>query len=49
MNIDQIAKQTGISKTTVYRILRTLSAYGYLPAGEHGIYTFRNVRVETVL
>lgn len=43
LNVDQLAKITGIAKSTVYRILRTLSAYGYLPDGADGIYSFRHV------
>ena len=41
MNTHEIARTTGYSLTTVYRILRTLSAYGYLPEGCDGVYTFR--------
>ncbi len=40
MSTHEIARRTGYSLTTVYRILRTLSAYGYLPEGCDGIYTF---------
>ena len=41
LNIDQIAKLTGTSKSTTYRIVRTLSAHGYLPFGGNGVYTLR--------
>jgi DNA-binding IclR family transcriptional regulator len=41
LNLNQICDQTGIARTTVYRILRTLSALGYLPQGEHGVYRLR--------
>jgi len=44
LNVAEIAGNTGISKSTVYRILRTLSAYGYLPEGASGIYSFRPVQ-----
>jgi len=40
LKINEIAAATGIAKTTVYRILRTLSAYGYLPQGSDGVYAF---------
>jgi hypothetical protein len=40
MNTQQIAKATGYALTTVYRILRTFSAHGYFPDGEHGLYTY---------
>ena len=40
LKISEIAACTGISKSTVYRILRTLSAHGLLPQGSNGIYTF---------
>lgn len=43
LNVDELARRTGIAKSTVYRILRTLSAYGYLPDGADGIYSFRHV------
>ncbi len=43
LNVAEIAGDTGISKSTIYRILRTLSAYGYLPNGAKGIYSFRRV------
>jgi IclR helix-turn-helix domain len=43
LNITELVDRTGISKTTVYRILRTLSAYGYLPDGSEGVYSFRHV------
>jgi DNA-binding MarR family transcriptional regulator len=33
LNVSQISDRTGIAKSTVYRILRTLSAYGYLQEG----------------
>lgn len=45
LNLNQICDQTGIAKTTVYRILRTLSAFGYLPQGEHGVYGLRRKSV----
>lgn len=43
LNIQHLSKTTGIAKTTVYRILRTLSAYGYLPDGADGVYSFRHI------
>jgi hypothetical protein len=43
LNVRELVDRTGISKTTVYRILRTLSAYGYLPDGSGGVYSFRHV------
>ena len=43
LSVDELTKITGIAKSTVYRILRTLSAYGYLPNGANGIYSFRRV------
>jgi Fic family protein len=39
LNVEEISKRTGISKTTTYRFLRTLSAYDYLPQGDLGIYS----------
>ena len=44
LNVAEISASTGISKSTVYRILRTLSAYGYLPDGASGIYSFRRMQ-----
>lgn len=41
MTVTQVCEATGIAQTTVYRILRTLSAYGYVPLGDHGVYAFR--------
>jgi len=41
LNVNEIARRTGIAKTTTYRILRTLSAHGYLPYGAEGIYSFK--------
>lgn len=43
MSIPQICEATGVAHSTVYRILRTLSAHGYLPRGDHGVYAFRFV------
>ncbi len=43
MNVDQVCRATGYPKSTVYRILRTLSAHGFLPHGDDGIYAFRPV------
>ena len=43
LNVAGISANTGIAKSTVYRILRTLSAYGYLPNGAEGIYSFRRI------
>ena len=37
----EIARRTGVPKTTAYRILRTLSAHGYLPQGADGVYCFK--------
>jgi len=33
LKIGEIARTTGYSQSTIYRILRTLSAHGYLPCG----------------
>lgn len=41
LTMSEIYEKTGYSKTTVYRILRTLSAHGYLPSGAHGVYDFK--------
>jgi hypothetical protein len=41
LNINEISQYTGTPKSTVYRVLRTLSAYGYLPHGAIGIYSFK--------
>jgi hypothetical protein len=43
LSVDELTKITGVAKSTVYRILRTLSAYGHLPDGADGIYSFRRV------
>jgi transcription initiation factor IIE alpha subunit len=43
LTMNEIWEKTGYSKTTVYRILRTLSAHGYLPSGVHGVYDFKLV------
>ena len=43
MNIQEICEATGYSKTTVYRILRTLAAHGYMPNGSNGVYSFRHI------
>lgn len=43
MSIPQICEATRVAHSTVYRILRTLSAHGYLPGGDHGVYAFRFV------
>jgi hypothetical protein len=42
MNTQQVSRITGYPLTTVYRILRTLSAYGYIPDGEDGIYKLKS-------
>lgn len=39
MSAEQVHAATGFSKTTVCRILRTLSAYGYMPRGDEGVYS----------
>jgi AraC-like DNA-binding protein len=41
LKIDEIARHTGVSHSTTYRILRTLSAYGYMPKGSVGVYCFK--------
>jgi Fic family protein len=41
LKIDEIARHTGVSHSTTYRILRTLSAYGYMPKGSDGVYCFK--------
>jgi hypothetical protein len=41
LKIDEIARHTGVSHSTTYRILRTLSAYGYMPKGSAGVYCFK--------
>jgi Fic family protein len=43
LRVDELTRITGIAKSTVYRILRTLSAYGYLPNGADGVYAFRRL------
>jgi DNA-binding IclR family transcriptional regulator len=43
LTVDELTASTGIAKSTVYRILRTLSAYDYLPNGAEGVYSFRRV------
>lgn len=43
LTVDELTTMTGTAKSTVYRILRTLSAHGYLPDGADGIYSFRRV------
>ena len=43
LKVDELTRITGIAKSTVYRILRTLSAYGYLPSGADAVYAFRRV------
>jgi len=40
LNLAEVVASTGVSKTTTYRILRTLSAHGYLPRGDDGVYSF---------
>jgi len=42
LNVDEIVRETDIAKSTVYRILRTFSAYGYLPDGADGLYHLRS-------
>lgn len=41
LSLPEVVRETGTSRSTAYRILRTLSAYGYLPRGADGIYCFR--------
>lgn len=43
LNVHELADATGVSKSTTYRILRTLSAHGYLPDGADGVYSFKRV------
>jgi uncharacterized membrane protein len=38
LNVNEIVRRTGYPKTTVYRTLRTLAAFGYFPEGKHGVY-----------
>lgn len=45
LNVSEISEQTGVSKSTTYRILRTLSAYGYIPQGTWGVYSLREDRL----
>ncbi len=45
LNVNEVAELTGVSKSTTYRILRTLSVHGYLPLGAEGVYTFRSLRL----
>ncbi|SNS99616.1 IclR helix-turn-helix domain-containing protein [Granulicella rosea] len=40
LNVNQISERSGVPKSTTYRILRTLSAHGYLPRGADGLYFF---------
>lgn len=50
LNVTEISRSTNIPKTTVYRILRTFSAYGLLPDGDEGVYHLEPVaRLETVV
>lgn len=44
LKVSEISKQLKYPMSTVYRILRTLSAYGYLPHGSAGVYTLKAVR-----
>ena len=39
LRIEQIHHRTGVAKTTVYRIVRTLVVSGYLRHGEDGAYS----------
>ena len=32
LSIDELSRETGFSRSSVYRIIRTLSLHGYLPA-----------------
>lgn len=41
LSLTEVITRTGISRTTAYRILRTLSAHGYLPQGADGVYALR--------
>ena len=36
LNVTQVSERTGFAKSTVYRILRTLSAHGYIIESENG-------------
>jgi AraC-like DNA-binding protein len=44
LKVDEIARQTGVSHSTTYRILRTLSAHNYMPEGSAGVYCFKQRR-----
>jgi ribose transport system substrate-binding protein len=44
LNVTEVSVLAGVPKTTAYRILRTLTAYGYLPDGADGIYSFKEGR-----
>ena len=44
LTVDELSRKLGYSKSTVYRILRTLAAYGYMPDSESGICTVRMTR-----
>lgn len=43
LNVNEISKSTGVAKSTTYRILRTLSAYGFMPHGSDGVYSFHHL------
>jgi len=45
LTVDTIHRQLGYPKSTIYRILRTLSACGYLPEGASGVYKFTKSRL----
>lgn len=43
LELNEICARTGYARTSVYRILRTLSAHGLLPDGNHGVYCFHKL------
>jgi predicted transcriptional regulator len=45
LTVDSIHRRLGYPKSTIYRILRTLSACGYLPEGASGVYKFTKSRL----
>jgi uncharacterized membrane protein len=49
VTVDDIHRNFGYPSSTIYRILRTLSACAYLPEGKSGVYRFtRLVRTKNL-
>lgn len=47
LTMKQISDETGVSLSTVYRIVRTLSAHGCLPEHADKTYSLRRIQVFT--